>query len=271
MKTMLTLKKVFCFTLFAPLTMLIGCADLAFVTPTHNQVVTTPVTPGTTTADVPIEIDFTGSTRARNIVLDGNLNITTAPAAGFTTTAGGGQNGWDRIRGKYPMSGGTHSLTASADFTDYTGATKSISKTVQFKVISPLPDLEATISSSVPTFNGATGVDFDVYIHNLGPAPANNFSVEIFTNLPAGMNSLRADSGFACRGLSGFGQALHLVCSGGSIAANQAGHIAVSVRPTNILSSGTTFTLFGYLDQPPTLDEANENNNAFTKAVIVVP
>jgi len=132
MKTMCSIKNAVCLSALIPTIMLSGCADLAFVRPTDQQTITGSFSPGTTTVDVPIEIDFTGSTSARNIVLDGNINITTAPAAGFITRPGGGQNGWDRMSGKYPMASGTHTLTASAEYLDYTRTTQTISKTLRF-------------------------------------------------------------------------------------------------------------------------------------------
>ena len=92
MKTMYIFKNLACFSVLITAMMLSGCSgDLAFVKPTVNQVVTSPASPGTTMVDVPIVVDFTASTSARNIVLDGTLNITTAPTAGFITTPGAGQ------------------------------------------------------------------------------------------------------------------------------------------------------------------------------------
>lgn len=273
MKTIYTFTRAVCFSVFVPTLMLSGCGDLAIVKPTDNQIITSPASAGSTKVDVPIVIDFTASTSARNIVLDGNLNITTAPAAGFVTTPGAGQKGWDQVSGKYLIESGSHSLTASAEYLDYARTTQTISKTVQFTVVSPnLPDLWANMTSSVATFNGSSPVDFAVYIHNLGSSPANNIPFNFFTNMPAGMSALNINSGFTCRGLSGFGQALHVECSGGNIAANQSAYMTVTVKPTNILSSGTVFTLFGYLDQPiPSILESDENNNTFNKAVIVGP
>jgi hypothetical protein len=253
--------------------MLSGCGDLAIVKPTVNQRVTSPASPGTTKVDVPIVVDFTASTSARNIVLDGTLNITTAPAAGFTTRPGVGQNGWDQMSGKYLIESGGHTLTASAEYLDFARTTQTVSKTVQFTVASPnLPDLFANVTSNVATFNGSSAVDFAVYIHNLGPSPANNISFSFFTNVPAGMAALSINAGFACRGLSGFGQALQVECSGGNIAGNQSAYMTVTVKPTNILPPGTPFTLYGYLDHPnPSILEFDETNNTFNKAVIVGP
>jgi uncharacterized repeat protein (TIGR01451 family) len=250
-----------------------GCGDLAFVQPTDNQTVRAPVTRNAATVEVPIEIDFSANTRARNVVLDGTLNITTAPAAGFTTNPGAGQKGWDRMRGQYPMTPGQHSLTASAEYLDYARNTQTISRTVQFTVVPPnLPDLWASITSNVATFNGSSPVTFDVTIHNRGTAPASNVFFTFHTNMPAGMSTLRIDSGFACRGLSGFGQALQAECSGGQIAASQTAHMTVTVRPTNPVPRGTPFTLYGYLDLPGNaILESDETNNSFTKAVLVGP
>lgn len=269
MKTIHPLKKVVCFSVFAPALMLSGCGDLAIVRPTSSQVIAN--TTGAATVDVPITIDFTASTSARNIVLDQNLNITTAPAAGFVTTPGAGQRGWDQVVGKYPIAPGSHTLTASAEYLDYARATQTISKSVQFTVLPPLPDLWANGTANPSTFNGASNVDFAVYIHNLGPAAATNFSFNFYTNLPAGMNALSINSGFVCRGLSGFGQALHVECSGGSVAANQSAYMTVQVKPTNILSPGTAFTLYGYLNNPHLIQESDETNNSFNVAVIVGP
>lgn len=162
MKTICAIKNVACFYVLIPVMMLSGCGDLAFVRPTEKQTLSGPLLPGTTTVDVPIEIDFTGSTRARNIVLDGNLNITTAPAAGFMTTPGGGQNGRDRVSGKYPMAPGAHTLTASAEYLDFARTTQTISKTVGFDVV--------------------YGPKF-LYLGNSGPA------IEIF-NIAPGSNGL---------------------------------------------------------------------------------
>ncbi|MGB5081458.1 MAG: hypothetical protein WBO23_12025 [Burkholderiales bacterium] len=273
MKTMSNFKNVACFSVFVPAMMLSGCGDLAFVKPTVNQVVNSPASPGTTKVDVPIVVDFTASTSARNILLDGTVNITTAPTAGFITTPGTGQKGWDRMSGNYLIESGNHTLTASAQYLDFARTTQSISKTVQFTVASPnLPDLWANVTSNVATFNGSSAVDFAVYIHNLGPSPANNVSFSFFTNLPAGMAAHNINAGFACHGLSGFGQALQVECSGGNIAANQSAYMTVTVKPTNILSQGTPFTLYGYLDHPnPSILESDETNNTFNKAVIVGP
>lgn len=249
----------------------VGCGNLAFVTPTENFVDRTTVAPGATTAEVPIQIDFTGSTSARNIVLDGNLNITTAPAAGFVTTPGAGQDGWDRVSGRYPMSGGNHTLTASAEFKNWLGQTQTITKSVQFLVVGPLPDLQAVATSSVPTFRGTTAVDFEVRIYNLGPTAANNVTLKFFTNMPAAMSQLRTDSGFTCSGISGGAQALEVSCSGGSLAGNNAPSILrVTVRPTNPVPVGTNFTLYGYLDSPPAIQESNENNNSWNASVMTV-
>jgi len=273
MKTMHSFKLVRYFSIFIPAIMLGGCGDLAIVKPAENQVVTGPSAVGSTEVEVPLVIDFTGSTSARNIVLDGNLNITTAPAAGFITSPGAGQKGWDQMSGKYLIESGTHTLTASAEYQDWSNTTQSISKTVSFTVASQnLPDLQASVTSNVQTFNGSSEVEFTVYIRNLGPSPANNIHFRFFTNMPAGMSTLSVNLGFTCQGLSGFGQALEVECSGGSIAGNQSAYMTVTVKPTNILPPGTPFTLYGYLDQPnPSLLEYDETNNTFNKAVMVGP
>ena len=273
MKTMRVLKAILCFPALIPAIMLSGCGDLAIVKPADNQIIIGPSTAGSTMVDVPIVVDFTASTSARNLVLDGNINITTAPAAGFITTPGVGQKGWDQMQGKFLIESGNHSLTATAQYLDYARTTQTISKTVQFTVASlNLPDLWANVTSSATSINGSAAVDFQVFIHNLGPSPANNISFSFFTNVPAGMAAHNINAGFACHGLSGFGQALQVECSGGNIAANQSAYMTVTVKPTNILPQGTPFTLYGYLDHPsPSILESDEGNNSFNKAVIVGP
>lgn len=250
--------------------LLVGCADLAFVRPTNTQIDTTPVTTGTLTAEVPIQIDFTGSTRARNIMLD-NLNITTAPAAGFVTTPGAGQQGWDRVSGKFPMTGGKHTLTASAEFKNWLGQTQTISKSVEFTVAGPLPDLLAVATSNVDTFRGSTPIDFEVRIYNMGPSAANNITLKFHTNVPAVMSQLQTNNGFVCHAVSGGPQALEVNCNGGSLAGNAPPSILrVTVKPTNPVPVGTNFTLYGYLDSPSIIEESNENNNLFNKGVMTV-
>ncbi|HEY9049997.1 MAG TPA: hypothetical protein VIQ03_00545 [Gammaproteobacteria bacterium] len=273
MKTMRTIKYVVCFSVLVPVILLGGCGNLAIVQPTDSQLVVGSSAAGSTVVEVPIVADFTASTSARNIVLDGNLNITTAPAAGFITTTGAGQNGWDQMRGKYLLESGSHTLTVSAEYLDWARTRQSLSKTVQFTVVSQnLHDLWANVTSSVETFNGSSPVDFAVYIHNRGPMPANNISFSFYTNLPAGMSALNINSGFSCRGISNFGQALHAECSGGNINGNQSAYMTVTIRPTSILPAGTPFTLYGYLDHPnASILESDETNNTFNKAVIVGP
>lgn len=273
MKTMHTINHVVCSTVFIPVILLGGCGNLAIVEPTDSQYVIGSSAAGSTMVEVPIVADFTASTSARNIVLDSNLNITTAPAAGFITNPGAGQNGWDQMRGKYLIESGSHTLTVSAEYLDWARTRQTLSKTVQFTVVSRnLPDLRANVTSNVETFNGSSPINFEVYIHNLGPMPANNISFSFFTNLPAGMSALNINSGFSCRGLSNFGQALHAECSGGNIVGNQSAYMTVTIKPASIIPAGTPFTLYGYLDHPnASILEFDETNNTFNKAVLVGP
>src|SRR5207247_2517311 len=87
----------------------------------------------TPTVNVPITVDFTSNTGARNIILDGNNFIIGAPGA-FTTVPGGGANGWDRVQGKFPVAVGPHTLTASAEFKNWLWQMQQISQTVSFSV-----------------------------------------------------------------------------------------------------------------------------------------
>lgn len=264
MKTIYTFKNVVSFFILIPAIILSGCAgDLAFVKPTDKQIVANSLPPGTTTVDVPIEIDFTGNTSARNIVLDSNLNITTAPAAGFNTTTGGGQQGLDRMSGKYPMTPGNHTLTASAEYLDYTRATQTISKTVQFTVAPP--DLWPLVEASPTTANIAQHVTFTITVHNLGQSNAQNVSILLHTALPAYFISVQPTAGFQCYMPNGYFPRFGMQCDGGTVARQDTATISVVL---SFPSTGSK-VLAVFVDPNNTIIESFENNN-LTNATVVV-
>jgi|SRR5450759_773251 hypothetical protein len=263
MKTMCTIKNIACLSALVPAMMLSGCGDLAFVRPTDKQAITGPVSPGATTVDVPIEIDFTGSTSARNIVLDGNLNITTAPAAGFITTPGGGQNGWDRMSGKYTMAPGNHSLTASAEYLDYTRTTQTISKTVKFATLPP--DLWPVVDANPSTANVAQNVTFSITVYNVGQSDAQNVSILFWTAVPAYFITVQPTHGFSCYMPSGYFPRFGMQCDGGVVAQQDTANISVVLSFPSVGSK----VLAVFADPSNTIIESDETNNDTNTTVVV--
>lgn len=246
---------------YCMLLVLAGCGDLAFVNPTNDQVVTG-LPPGANAVDVPIVIDFTGSTDGRDIVLDGNLDITTAPIAGFTTTTGGGQNNWDRVSGKYPMAPGMHTLKASADYQDWTFSTQTVTKTVAFNVAPP--DLWPRVTAT-PTRSGiAQHVTFDITLHNLGESDAQNVSVLFYTSLPAGIITLN-NAGFGCHMPNGYSPRFGMRCDGGTIPRLRTVTISVVLS----FSSPGNNTLAVFADPDNSIKEADESNNLDNANVMI--
>lgn len=261
MKTMRTIKNAVCLSASIPTMMLGGCGDLAIVRPTDQQAITGP---GTTTVDVPIEVDFTGSTSARNIVLD-NLNITTAPAAAFVTTPGAGQQGWDRMSGKYALAPGNHTLTASAEYLDYSHTTQTISKTVKFAT--QPPDLWPPVAANPSTANVAQHVTFTITVHNLGKSDAQNVSVLFWTALPATFFAVQpqASSGFTCNIVGGYAPRFGMQCDGGTVAKQDTRTISVELS----FSSPGSKVLAVFADPSNTIIESDKANNN-TNATVVV-
>lgn len=198
-----------------------------------------------------------------NIVTCSNGSI---PAGGTATI---------RLTARAPASAGsvTASATASSPYADRDLSNNNVALTTAVGPPNPnKPDLWANGTATPNPFKAWEVVRFDVFIHNSGPAPASNVSFRFYTNLPAGLAALSVNSGFSCRGLSGFGQALEVECTGGNIAGWSSGFLSVQVKLANSLTpAGTPLTLYGYLDSAQTNDELNENNNSFTLVSIVSP
>lgn len=190
-----------------------------------------------------------------------------AVAAGGTATI--------RLTARAPAAAGsiTANATVSSPFADRDPSNNTAALTTAVGPPNPnKPDLWANGTATPNPFKAWLPVRFDVFIHNSGPAPASNMSFRVYTNLPAGLASLSINSGFSCRALSGYGQALELECSGGNIGGWSSAFMSVEVKTaSNFLSAGTPFTLYGYLDTTGTNDELNENNNGFTLVSIVSP
>ena len=167
----------------------------------------------------------------------------------------------------------TAAFAVSSPFVDRDPTNNSATLTIAVGPPNPnKPDLWANGTATPNPFKAWEAVRFDVFIHNSGPAPASNVTFRFYTNLPAGLAALSVNSGFSCRGLSGFGQALEVECTGGNIAAWSSGFMSVQVRLANSLTPvGTPLTLYGHLDTAQTNDELNENNNGFTLVSIVSP
>lgn len=248
--------------------LLSGCGDLAIVRPTVNQ--TFNIASGSTTVDIPIEIDFTKSTRARNVVLDGNFNITTAPNAGFITTPGAGQNGWDKMSGKYALASGIHRLTASAEYLDYSHTTQTISKEVSFTVIGPpMPqaDLWPVVSSNVSSVGIAQPVTFTITVHNMGQSDAQNVSVLFYTSVPGhlNVNGLHTTSGFSCYEPNGYYPRFGMQCDGGTVAHQDTATISATLS----FPSAGSKVLAVFADPNNTIAESDESNNLTNVTVVV--
>ncbi len=133
----------------------------------------------------------------------------------------------------------------------------------------PLAELWAYEDVTPATFPAWQSVTFAVSIHNLGPVPANGFSVQMYTNLPAGIARWSLGGSFSCYALGGFTQVLDIRCTG-SLAAYDSATLYLELKlSNNFTPSGTPFTLYGYLDSQYVIPESNEQNNVFTKAAIV--
>lgn len=265
MNTIFTLKKTTFLYATVVALLLSGCGDLAFVRPVTNQ--TFAVASGAATVDIPIEIDFTKSTSARNIVLDGSLNITTAPTAGFITSPGSGQNGWDKMSGKYAVAPGNHRLTASAEYLDLYRNTKSISKEVSFTVLGPQPDLWPSVSASPGTVGVLQPVTFTVTVHNLGQSDAQNVSVLLYTAVPGhlSVNGLQTTSGFSCHEPNGYYPRFGTQCDGGAIAHQDTASISVTLK---FPSAGSK--VFAVITDPNNaIAEGDESNNLTNTTVVV--
>ena len=167
----------------------------------------------------------------------------------------------------------TAAFAVSSPFVDRDPSNNSASLTIAVGPPNPnKPDLWANGTATPNPFKAWEAVRFDVFIHNSGPAPASNVTFRFYTNLPAGLAALSVNSGFSCRGLSGYGQALEVECTGGNIAGWSSGFMSVQVKlANNFTPAGTPFTLYGHLDTAQTNDELNENNNGFTLVSIVSP
>jgi len=246
-----------------PAMLLCGCGDLAFVKPTDQQIITGPVLPGATTVVVPIEVDFTGSTSARNIVLDGNINITTAPAAGFVTTTGGGLNGWDRMSGSYALTPGSHTLTASAEYLDYTRTTQTISKTVKLTTLPP--DFWTVVTANPLTARVAQHATFNITLHNLGQSDARNVSVLFWTAVPALFIGVQPTHGFSCYMPSGYFPRFGMQCDGGAVAKQDTATIDVVLS----FPSAGNKVLAVFADPDNTIVESDETNNNANATVVV--
>ena len=126
-----------------------------------------------------------------------------------------------RLTARAPASAGsiTASATVSSPYADRDLSNNSVSLTTAVGPPNPnKPDLWANGTATPNPFKAWEAVRFDVFIHNSGPAPASNVTFRFYTNLPAGLAALSINSGFSCRGLSGYGQALEVECTGGNIA-----------------------------------------------------
>ena len=167
----------------------------------------------------------------------------------------------------------TAAFAVSSPFADRDLSNNNVTLTTAVGPPNPnKPDLWANGTATPNPFKAYEVVRFDVFIHNSGPAPASNVTFRFYTNLPAGLAALSVNSGFSCRGLSGFGQALEVECTGGNIAGWSSGFMSVQVKLANSFTpAGTPLTLYGHLDTAQTNDELNENNNGFTLVSIVSP
>ena len=201
-------------------------------------------------------------------------------AGGNTVTCsngaiGAGGTATIRLTARAPASAGsiTANATVSSPFVDRDPSNNTAALSTAVGPPNPnKPDLWANGTATPNPFTAWQPVRFDVFIHNSGPAPASNVTFRVYTNLPASLASLNINSGFSCRGLSGYGQALELECSGGNIAAWSSAFMSVQVKTaSNFIPAGTPFTLYGHLDTTQTNDELNENNNGFTLVSIVSP
>lgn len=167
----------------------------------------------------------------------------------------------------------TAAFAVSSPFADRDPGNNSASLTI---AVGPpnfnKPDLWANGTATPNPFKAWEAVRFDVFIFNSGPAPVSNMTFRFYTNLPAGLSTLSINSGFSCRGLSGYGQQLEVECTGGNIAAWSSGFMSVQVRLVNSFTPvGTALSLYGHLDTAQTNDELDENNNGFTLVSIVSP
>lgn len=135
----------------------------------------------------------------------------------------------------------------------------------------PPPTAELWVYESVTpaTFPAWQSVTYSVSVHNGGPVPATGFTVQMYTNLPAGLVAWSFGGGFTCLASGGLTEVIQLRCTG-SLGAYTSTTLAFQLKLANPFTpSGTPFTLYGWVDSDGVIPEGNEQDNAFTRAAIV--
>lgn len=132
------------------------------------------------------------------------------------------------------------------------------------------PDLNCSVAS-VNTFDGRSGVDYSMFLRNMGPVDASNVTIQLFAPLSTRLLSLVPSNGFSCFFQSGANQPLLLQCVGGFIPALGSASMSIRVSPGTQLPSGTPMAMSVTMDPQNVIPELFENNNLCTKAAITVP
>lgn len=132
------------------------------------------------------------------------------------------------------------------------------------------PDLNCSVTGP-DTFDGRSGVDYNLFLRNMGPVAAGNVTIQLFAPLSTRLLSLTPSNGFSCYFLSGANQPLLLQCVGGSIPAWGSAFMSIRVSPGTQLPSGTPMTMSVTMDPQNVIPELFENNNQCNKAAITVP